>query len=52
VFFAWMEFSMIEAARSPNPDFKLYPVMVFVAVLFGTIIGYLGAMFRVARAGQ
>ena len=51
VFFAWMEFSMVEAARSPEPVFKLYPVVVFVAVLLGTVIGYFAAMFRAAKAG-
>jgi uncharacterized membrane protein len=45
VFFAWMEFAMVQAARDPERGFKPYPVLVFVAILFATIIGHLIAMF-------
>jgi uncharacterized membrane protein len=50
-FSAWMEIAMVQAARNPGAGFKPYPVFVFVAVLFSTIIGHIVAMFRSAKAG-
>jgi uncharacterized membrane protein len=52
VFFAWMEFAMVQAARNSERGFKPYPVGVFVAVLFVTIIGYFVPMFRAARTSE
>lgn len=46
IFFVWMEFAMVQAARDPGRSLKPYPVAVFVAILFATIIGHIVAMFR------
>jgi hypothetical protein len=46
VFLAWMEFAMVQLVRHPEAAFRLYPVGVFVAILFTTIIGHIAAMFR------
>jgi uncharacterized membrane protein len=52
VFFAWMEFLTVEAARNPERGFKPYPVFIFVTVLFATAIGHIVAMFRGAKSTQ
>ncbi|MGD0911716.1 MAG: DUF1648 domain-containing protein [Terracidiphilus sp.] len=52
VFLAWMEFAMVQAARSPERTLKPYPVAVFVAILFATIIGHIVAMFRATKSRQ
>jgi uncharacterized membrane protein len=48
-FFAWMEFAMVQAIRNPEQSFKPYPMWVFVGILFATIIGHMGTIFRAAR---
>jgi uncharacterized membrane protein len=52
LFFAWMEFAMVQAVRSSEQSFKPYPVWVFVAILLATIIGHMMAVFRAAKAAQ
>ncbi len=51
VFFAWMEFVMVQAARHPERGFQPYPVLMFLGVLFATIIGHIVAIFRAAKTG-
>jgi hypothetical protein len=50
LFSMWMELGMAQAARNPGAGFRPYPVAVFVATLFGTIIGHFVAIFRAAKA--
>lgn len=49
LFLVWIEFGIVQAARDPEAGFKAYPVAVFVAILFSTLIGYIVAMFRAAK---
>lgn len=51
-FFVWMELAMVQAARDPDRGFRPYPLAMFAAMLFATIIGHIIAMFRAAKSRQ
>jgi uncharacterized membrane protein len=52
VFFVWIEFAMVQAARYPDRGLTLYPLAVFVVFMFATIFGHVAAMFRAAKTAQ
>ncbi len=52
LFSGWTELLWVYAIRHPGSVFGPFPVFVFVAILFATIIGHIVAMFRAARTAQ
>jgi len=52
VFFAWMEYAMVQAARDPDRGLKPYPILAFVLTLFATIFGHIVAMFRIRNRAR
>jgi uncharacterized membrane protein len=50
LFLVWIESAWVQAIRHPGNVMRPYPVFVFGAALFATIIGFIVAMFRAARA--
>jgi uncharacterized membrane protein len=46
VFFVWMDFAMVQAARDPQRALTPYPIEMFIVIIFATIIGHIAAMFR------
>jgi uncharacterized membrane protein len=49
-FFACIQWSAIHAARHPGHGLSLLLMPALLASVFGTIIGYVAAMFRTGRA--
>lgn len=52
LFPGWIEIAWLHAIRHPGSVIWPYPVFVFLAVLFGTIIIHIVAMFRAAKTTQ
>jgi|HubBroStandDraft_1064217.scaffolds.fasta_scaffold131564_2 uncharacterized membrane protein len=46
VFFAGIDFLIIQAARNPERGFQPFPIYIFLGVLGVTIIGHMVPMFR------
>jgi uncharacterized membrane protein len=49
VFFVWIEFAMVQAARYPDRGLAPYPLGVFGVIVIATIFGHIVAMFRAAK---
>lgn len=47
---AWVEWSSIRAAGDPHQQFSRLPMPVLIGLVFATVLGHIGTMFRVARA--
>jgi uncharacterized membrane protein len=52
VFFVWMDFAMVQAARNPDRGLSPYPLGVFGVIVFATIFGHIVAMFRARNPTQ
>lgn len=52
LFFVWMEFAMVQAARYPDRGLKPFPVEIFVVTVFATILGHVVAMYRARNPTQ